>query len=69
MSKTWKHAGLEPPLSQILDDPIFDLLMKRDGVERQELVQLISDYQESTNARCDAEEPSTDMLKTGTYSN
>ncbi len=39
--KSYAVAGVEPPLSEVLDDPIVHLLMARDGVTRGNLELLI----------------------------
>ena len=39
--KNYAVAGIEPALSEVLDDPIVHLLMARDGVTRGDLELLI----------------------------
>ena len=38
MRHNWSCAGIEPPLEDALDEPIVHLVMRRDGVSREELV-------------------------------
>jgi hypothetical protein len=33
MTQPYATAGIEPPLEELLDDPIAHLVMRRDGVE------------------------------------
>ncbi len=33
MAQPYATAGIEPPLEELLDDPIAHLVMRRDGVE------------------------------------
>lgn len=33
MSELWRHAGAEPPLEEMIADPIVELLMRHDGVD------------------------------------
>jgi hypothetical protein len=53
-----RHAG-EPPLSELLEDPITHALMRRDGVTMAALLDLIEDAQhhladEAAPRRCAA---------------
>jgi len=42
MSKPlWAYSGFEPPVSEMLTDPIVCALMKADGIRHEELVALI----------------------------
>jgi hypothetical protein len=37
MAQPYATAGIEPPLEELLDDPIAHLVMRRDGVELAEV--------------------------------
>lgn len=40
----------EPRLTEIFDEPIFDLLMRRDQVTRDQVERLISDYRRAVRS-------------------
>ncbi len=37
----WRRLDGEPTLQELLDDPVIEAIMARDGVQRDELVKLI----------------------------
>ena len=37
-------SGHEPQLQEVMEDPIFELLMQRDGVDKDHIHQLISQF-------------------------
>jgi hypothetical protein len=37
MSDCYQNAGCEPPLEEMLTDPIVELLLKRDGIDPADL--------------------------------
>lgn len=37
----WRRIDGEPTLQELLDDPVIEAIMARDGVKRDELVKLI----------------------------
>lgn len=39
--KPWHEPGIEPHLKDMLDDPIIQSVMKRDGVKREDVEKLI----------------------------
>lgn len=39
--KPWHEPGIEPALNDMLDDPVVQLLMQRDGVGRSDVERLI----------------------------
>ncbi len=41
-AKLYAGAGIEPPLEEVLCDPIVQLLMQRDGVHRDETERLLA---------------------------
>ena len=43
--------GVEPPLSELLDDPILGRLMRRDGVDMDDLLVLIADVRKALARR------------------
>lgn len=40
--RRWSRAGQEPALSEVLADPLVHLVMRRDGVSRAELDEVIA---------------------------
>lgn len=43
MPDTYKKSGTEPPLDELMDDPIIRLVMKSDGVSLGALLPLIEE--------------------------
>ena len=41
MAKEWSEAGTEPPVSELLEDPIAELLRRRDGIGEREVWQAV----------------------------
>jgi hypothetical protein len=41
-AQPWGRSGVEPPLSDVLADPLVQVLMRRDGVSRTELESIIA---------------------------
>ena len=48
--KNYAVAGIEPALSEVLDDPIVHLVMARDGVTRGDLELLIEQVRQNSSA-------------------
>lgn len=48
--ESYAVAGVEPALSEVLDDPIVHLLMARDGVTRSDLELLIEQVRQNSSA-------------------
>jgi len=40
-NKPWHEPGIEPSLKEMLDDPLIQFVMKRDGVTRADIETLI----------------------------
>jgi len=38
INRRYASGGIEPPLSEVLSDPIVHAVMRRDGVTREELI-------------------------------
>lgn len=55
-SKKWTQAGDEPPIGDLLDDPIAHALMKADGVVAAEVLTVV-DRAQSRRATASAEKP------------
>ncbi len=45
MARHYGIAGVEPPLWEVLRDPVIESIMRRDGVTRDDLESLIADLQ------------------------
>ena len=43
MADETRHRSAEPPLAELLEDPITHTLMRHDGVTMDELLQVIDD--------------------------
>jgi hypothetical protein len=43
MAQPYATAGIEPPLEELLDDPITHLVMRRDGVELADVWQWVQE--------------------------
>ena len=61
----WRRLDGEPTLQELLDDPVIEAIMARDGVRRDELVSLISEVRSrllgrSELARAEVAEASAD---------
>lgn len=61
----WRRVDGEPTLQELLDDPVIEAIMARDGVERDELVKLIFEVRTKLlrrrePARAEAAEASAD---------
>jgi hypothetical protein len=42
MQHGYARAGLEPPLDEVLSDPVVHAVMRRDGVELREVEEIIA---------------------------
>jgi hypothetical protein len=38
----WNEAGVEPKLSDMLNDPIFKLVMQRDNLEKEDVLHVMN---------------------------
>ena len=47
----WRQAGIEPPLADVLRDPVVQAVMRRDGVTPDELLRVIAEAQAQLRRR------------------
>lgn len=51
MRSHYARAGAEPTLDEVLEDPIVRLVMRRDGVARRDVRQLVEHVRERRDER------------------
>jgi hypothetical protein len=49
--RSWRAAGVEPPLGEVLADPLVEAVMRRDGLDRAMLESVIAQAQQRLRAR------------------
>lgn len=69
--RKWLRQGEQPSLDEMLDDPIVRLLMKRDGVTRQQVEDLMRSLRkshapdDSSGAALPEQQPSGEEIRAG----
>jgi CheY-like chemotaxis protein len=62
-AQPWGRPGVEPPLSDVLADPLVQALMRRDGVSRTELESIIGRATEAKRYHSEVKAPKLNTVR------
>ena len=52
MQAAWSVAGPEPALDELLQDPMIELLMRRDRISRQDILRAVQRARQRLDSAC-----------------